>query len=295
MAPQEKNFNKDGFMNKLDTDFIGLLSDMLEEHIHDIGEADITLAIRNSQAIANEIIQDKMLSPKNKIAFALISSATQSASRMRMMVNKMEDSLFKQELGPIMTVMGQAGMDFLHTPAHYASAFPGMALIGKLMMIACKIKKQASLSDIDKDEKESKVIDKFVWGIKEESESSNPGRFLIDFPKDIMYPGLGGIFMENNMQNYHMEWYEDYYSNVVTNTKYDRRWYSLVAADMHPFYKMMLDSEMSEGVSWSLKLMESKNKEMTMAILWDLLNQSINYTFRLTVEIGDMPVNRFRA
>jgi hypothetical protein len=298
--PMEKLHNLDGFKNKLTDEFIQVFSEMLDTYSLEIGEVDISMAIRNSEAIANEILSDDMLTIRNKVAFAFISSVTQSANRMRMMVRKMSDSAFKQELGPIMTVLGQAGMQNLHTPSHYASAFPGMSLIGKMMMIGMKMRRQYESSVIIDEkvaEDEMNIITirtEVIWSVEEEDTSAIADLHIKRFPETIMFPGFGGIFMEESLQKFHMDWYENFYTNVITTASYDRRWYSLVAADMHPFYKMILNEHEADKTKWHMKVEEVSNTKLTLEMLWELLNLVVNYCFKRSVNMGDMPRSTYQ-
>jgi hypothetical protein len=189
-----------------------------------------------------------------------------------------------------MAVLGQAGMINIHTPAHYASAFPGMALLGRMFMMAKKVKVMMISANEAMFESEEKadVREEISWTIGTEAECDTQGFYLRRFPDCLMFPGFGGIYLESTLQNYHQAYYEDYYTNIVNGTNYDEDWYSLTAADMHPYLSIGLDLNIDESAVWVMKIKEIKKVKMTTALLWDLFNVVINIVTERTILMGDL-------
>jgi hypothetical protein len=285
--PQKKYHNRDGFMNVMTSEILLEISKVVNSSAKDMSKADISLAIQNSKELLKDILSDSSFTVQSKISMAMISGITQSAARLKTLFKKLPSSIFKDNLAPLMPHIQQSGRDYLHTPAHYSTAFPGLALMGKLLVesqrIAVELKTFSS-----GDEKEA-YIEKSSWTIEDESEMNFST--LSKFPTCLMFPSLGGCLMDNELQIFHESWYKWFYSEVVVGTNYSESWYSLTAADMHPHYDLELIK--SEFEELRIDLTQITKKKLTKVVLWKLLEITLQYVTKSNVLIGDMPVNNW--
>jgi hypothetical protein len=279
-----KRFNQDGFSNMIEKEWITQLTLIVGTEIESISETSIQLGIKNSELIANEIVEDSSLSIRTKIAFALIASITQSAMRMRAIIRKVPEGDFRRTLMPIMSKIGQAGMQTIHTPAHYQSAFPAISLIGRIAVVAKRLKNE--IEGVTADDGDAKIIEKF--DIKVETDNNCSEEVLKRFPATIMFPGLGGIFMMEDFQAYHRDWSEHYFNNVVSGTNYEDGWYSLTAADMHPWIKLKMLLSEKEDLYESIGFELVKDAKMKLEDLWEMLELLTCFFLKKIIKI-EMP------
>jgi hypothetical protein len=276
-----KVFNSDGFKVLISTSWVSEFSSLILSEFETLAEVSIDLGIKNSMLLATEIIDDDSISIKTKIAFALIAPITQSAMRMRAIIRRIPESELKRSLIPMLTKIAQAGMQNIHTPAHYQSSFPSMGLIGKLILVVSSLEKNIRLSE----EKESKEVT--TYSLEVESKCETNSKPLEMFPSNVMFPGLGGIFMEESMQNSHMDWCRNYFDNVVVGTNFDEGWYSLTAADTHPWFdiSIVVNAESKEYESMSFKqvsdtsMTEDNLKKTLVTMLSFRMKRAMTITF----------------
>jgi hypothetical protein len=276
-----KKYNMDGFKNLIRTEWMTQLALIIATEIESVSETSIQLGIKNSELIATEIMDDDSLSIRTKVAFALISPITQSAMRMRAIIRRIPEGDLKRSLMPIMSKIGQAGMQSIHTPAHYQSAFPSIGLIGRLSIIAKQLKNE--IQSIEKSKGEAMEMKDFSLEIEDENQCRE--ETMKRFPAIIMFPGLGGILLEDSFQAYHKIWSEHYFNNVVAGTNFEEGWYSLTAADMHPWLMTdMVESEdelMYESIGFTMV----KDRSMTLDDVWLMLESLTSFFLKRKISL----------
>jgi hypothetical protein len=283
--PQKKVANKDGFQNILSTEVLEELVKLVEITSKDVSYADISIAIQNSKELMSDILKDSSYSMQTKLAMALISCTTQSSARMKMLFKKLPESTFKNYLSPIMPHIQQSGRNYLHTPAHYASAFPGLALYGKLLMVAKIILSERSSMIAPDDEKTGS------WTVENSLESGFTT--LPKFPLCIMFSTFGAILMESEVQIFHEFWYKWFYTDVVVGAKYSENWYSLISADMHPYYEPVL--EVTELKIMRLTMKQVAKTKLTFGVIWGMLENLCSYLSDSKFDLGKMPENTWES
>jgi hypothetical protein len=276
-----KKYNMDGFKNLIRMEWMTQLALIISTEIESVSETSIQLGIKNSELIATEIMDDDSLSIRTKVAFALIAPITQSAMRMRAIIRRIPEGDLKRNLMPIMSKIGQAGMQSIHTPAHYQSAFPSIGLIGRLCIIAKQLRNE--IQSIEKDVKDQKEMEEF--SIETEEENQCREETLKRFPAIIMFPGLGGILLDDEFQNYHRNWSEHYFVNVVAGTNFEEGWYSLTAADMHPWINTSMTEAEDELSYEAIGFTMEKREKMTFDIVWDMLVNITSFLLKRKIKI----------
>jgi hypothetical protein len=264
----------------LSSDVLTELVQLMEITSKDVSHSDISLAIQNSKELMNDIMKDDSYSVQTKLSMAMISCTTQSSARMRMLFKKLPESTFKNYLAPIMPHIQQSGRNYLHTPAHYASAFPGLALYGKLLMISKILVEEHSVSVDLNDEKEKS------WTVSIALDHNFST--LSKFPLCVMFSTFGAVLMEDNLQNFHESWYKWFYTNVVVGANYSENWYSLISADMHPYYEPILD--VSEMSIYGLRMRQISNQKLSYFKIWEMLETLCSYLSKSSFKLGKMPM-----
>jgi hypothetical protein len=277
-----KKYNMDGFKNLIRLEWMTQLALIISTEIESVSETSIQLGIKNSELIATEIMDDDSLSIRTKVAFALIAPITQSAMRMRAIIRRIPEGDLKRNLMPIMSKIGQAGMQSIHTPAHYQSAFPSIGLIGRLCIIAKQMRNE--IQSIEKDVEDHKEIMEFNIATEEENQCRE--EVLKRFPAIVMFPGLGGILLNDELQAYHRNWSEHYFDNVVAGTNFEEGWYSLTAADMHPWINTNMVESEDELSYESIGFVMEKNEEMTLDIIWSMLVDITSFFLKRKIRIA---------
>jgi hypothetical protein len=276
-----KAFNTDGFAVIISTSWVSEFTSLVVSEIDTIAEVSIDLGIKNSMLLANEIIEDDTISTRTKIAFALVSPITQSAMRMRAIIRRIPESEFRRTLIPMLTKVAQAGMQNVHTPAHYQSAFPSLGLIGRLIIISGEIVK--NIKKLDVSGGEEKKIESYSE--KDELEPTFMNKPLINFPANVMFPGLGGIYLENNAQTFHKKWSQHYFDDIVVGTNYDEGWYSLTAADKHPWFMIGVIHNDDTGIPESMSFSQKSDEKMTLDHVWEMIEAMTEFMLKREITI----------
>jgi hypothetical protein len=276
-----KKYNMDGFKNLIRIEWMTQLALIISTEIESVSETSIQLGIKNSELIATEIMDDDSLSVRTKVAFALIAPITQSAMRMRAIIRRIPEGDLKRNLMPIMSKIGQAGMQSIHTPAHYQSAFPAIGLIGRLCIIAKQLKNE--IQSVEKDMDDSMDVGEFSIIVEEKSQCRE--EVLKRFPAIVMFPGLGGILLDDELQSYHKIWSEHYFNNVVAGTNFEEGWYSLTAADMHPWIDTNMALSVDELSYDSIGFTMERVEKLSADLIWNMLVDITCYFLKKRVMI----------
>jgi hypothetical protein len=276
-----KTYNYDGFSVLISDKWIEEFSSLIVNELEIIKEVSINLGIKNSMLLSNEIMDDDSVSSRTKVAFALIAPITQSAMRMRAIIRRIPDSEFRRTLVPMLTKIAQAGMQNVHTPAHYQSAFPSVGLIGRMVILA------GSISDSIKQRMESEDESKhtFEYSEKIEALSMVRSKVMSKFPSNLMFPGLGGIYMSDETQSFHKRWSQSYFDKVVVGTSYDEGWYSLTAADKHPWFSVNLILSEDSSIPESLSFTQNSTEKLTFEAVWDSMMSIVSFMLKTEVSI----------
>jgi len=148
----------------------------------------------------------------------------------------MADGVVKTSMQTIAAKLGQKGMDNVHTPAHYQTAFPGLALLGRIIIFR-------------------KELFTLSWD---------------EILSSLYFPGFGGINLDVSLQKKHKEWDRLFYTETVRGTRFNDKWYALKEVDKHPWYTWFGNSigEMNDEMS-------ERDLICLCYSIWDLMNDKI--------------------
>jgi hypothetical protein len=210
------------------------LSEEFFRNIDDISNIDLDIGVFNSRKYRFAILNDHKTALGQRFALIFISSLTSSHKRLSYIIDQLAESNFKNLLSSAYPLTEGTGRKTLYHLAHLSAAFPGHALIGRLMFLTTSLKKETVVIEEFSEPAESKGAGDAAVELAKVAYYNNLSKYI----EKIFFPGMAGLNLDSELQKKQRAWEQNYYTTVVRGTKFEDHFYDLKAGDTWEWYRV---------------------------------------------------------